>query len=157
MPPILLLGKILGTPGRLRPFLPPNANVATGTIFHGTEGARYAASCVSAGRCPTRQLLPYCPAVVSCARRLLVPVSCPFGHMQLIVLALLVTCARVPLSVLQGESISVNNGPSPSNGEPRSPFLLVSGGRSLLWSFPVDECLSWFVSVAANSNSQSEY
>ena len=85
MPPILLLGKVLGTPRRLRPFLPPNANVATGTIFHGTEAARYAASCVSAGRCSTRQLLPYCPVVVSCARRLLVPVPYPFDHTQLIV------------------------------------------------------------------------
>lgn len=72
--------------------------------------------------------------------------------MQLNSLALLVTCARVPLSVLQGESISVNSGPSPSNSESRSPFLLVSGGRSLLWLFPVDECLSWFVSAFSNRN-----
>lgn len=66
-------------------------------------------------------------------------------------LALLVTCARVPLSVLQGESISVISVPSPSDTEPRPPNLLVSGGGFLLWSFPLDECLSWFVSFAVNA------
>lgn len=32
-------------------------------------------------------------------------------------------------------------------------FLLISVDRSLPWSFPVDEFLSWFLSAASNRNS----
>jgi hypothetical protein len=60
--------------------------------------------------------------------------------------ALLFTCARLSMSALQGESISVVS--TPATNDPRlfSPTLLVSSGKSLLWSFPLDECKSWFVS-----------
>jgi hypothetical protein len=61
-------------------------------------------------------------------------------------LALLFTCARLPMSALQGESISIVSTPAIDNPRLISPTLLVSSGRSLLWSFPLDECKSWFVS-----------
>lgn len=63
--------------------------------------------------------------------------------------ALLVTCARLPMSALQGESISITSGPIPGNSAARSSNLLVSGGSSLLWSFPLDQCQSWFVGDTA--------
>ena len=61
--------------------------------------------------------------------------------------ALLVTCARMPLSALQGNSISVISGPMPEQHKEKSPKLLVSYGGSLLWSFRADECQTWFVSI----------
>lgn len=64
-------------------------------------------------------------------------------------LALLVTCARIPMSALQGEAISVISDPMPVQSRGKSPKILVSCGGSVLWSLPVEDCQTWFVSVLA--------
>lgn len=69
--------------------------------------------------------------------------------------ALLVTCARMSMLSLQGESITVASVPAAISPGTRSPTLLVSGGRSQLWAFQLDECLSWFVSYKIGCRSLS--
>ncbi|KAH9206701.1 hypothetical protein DL95DRAFT_375096 [Leptodontidium sp. 2 PMI_412] len=61
--------------------------------------------------------------------------------------SLVVSCARLPMTSLQGEFISV----LPKVGVKSSlssPNILVSTKSSLLWSLPLEECQSWFAFVA---------
>lgn len=61
--------------------------------------------------------------------------------------ALLITCARLPVSALQGDAISVNNDPIPVKSKARKSRILVSYGGSVLWLLHVDDCQTWFVSI----------
>lgn len=63
--------------------------------------------------------------------------------------ALLITCARLPMSALHGDAISVITDPTPVQSKARKSRILVSYGGSVLWLLPVDECQTWFVSVLA--------
>lgn len=65
----------------------------------------------------------------------------------LIPTALLVTCARIPMSALQGDAISVISDPIPGQSRGKAPKILVSYGASVLWSLSVDDCQTWFVSA----------
>lgn len=66
--------------------------------------------------------------------------------------ALLVTCARMPLSALQGDVISVIADPMPVQSKAKKLRILVSYGGSVLWLLPVDDCQTWFVSVLAHES-----
>ncbi|KFY18785.1 hypothetical protein V493_08347, partial [Pseudogymnoascus sp. VKM F-4281 (FW-2241)] len=58
--------------------------------------------------------------------------------------SLLITCAGIRMSSLQGDGIKIV--PEPSSKHPGNwpPCILVSSGRCLLWCFKVDECQTWF-------------
>ncbi|KFZ07201.1 hypothetical protein V501_06656 [Pseudogymnoascus sp. VKM F-4519 (FW-2642)] len=55
--------------------------------------------------------------------------------------SLLITCAGIRMSSLQGDAIKIAPEPSSKHWPP---FILVSSGRCLLWCFKVDECQTWF-------------
>ena len=69
--------------------------------------------------------------------------------MSLMAPALMVTCARIPMSALQGDAISVISDPMPGQSRGKIPRILVLYGGSVLWSLPVDDCQTWFVSALA--------
>ncbi|KAL5349298.1 hypothetical protein ACLOAV_005588 [Pseudogymnoascus australis] len=58
--------------------------------------------------------------------------------------SLLITCAGIRMSSLQGDAIKIVPEPSSKNHGTWPPLILVSCGRCLLWCFKVDECQSWF-------------
>ncbi|CZR54996.1 uncharacterized protein PAC_04881 [Phialocephala subalpina] len=66
--------------------------------------------------------------------------------------ALLITCSWTSIQSLIGKSISVLVEPSvarlPGTQTGRPKQLLVTGSSSLHWSFPVDECQSWFACLS---------
>lgn len=66
---------------------------------------------------------------------------------QLIDTALLITCAGIRMSSLQGDAIKIVPEPSSKHHGTWPPFILVSSGRCLLWCFKVEECQTWFVST----------
>jgi hypothetical protein len=68
---------------------------------------------------------------------------------KLIDTALLITCAGIRMSSLQGDAIKIAPEPSSKLHGTWPPFILVSSGRCLLWCFKVEECQTWFVSALA--------
>ena len=59
--------------------------------------------------------------------------------------SLLITCARLSLASLQGQSITVNSAPVPDTPKKHSlPRILVSYGDAVMWSFAVSDCQTWF-------------
>jgi hypothetical protein len=61
--------------------------------------------------------------------------------------SLLVTCAGIRMSSLEGDAIKILLEPSLKHHGAWPPCIVVACGRCLLWSFRVDECQSWFVSI----------
>ncbi|KFY33794.1 hypothetical protein V494_07340 [Pseudogymnoascus sp. VKM F-4513 (FW-928)] len=58
--------------------------------------------------------------------------------------SLLITCAGIRMSSLQGDAIKIVSEPSSKHHGTWPPYILVSSGRCLLWCFKVDECQTWF-------------
>ena len=59
--------------------------------------------------------------------------------------SLLVTCARAPLSQLQGASITVKPIPVPDSPRKQSPpRVIVFYGDAVMWSLRMDDCRTWF-------------
>ncbi|OBT78122.1 hypothetical protein VF21_02657 [Pseudogymnoascus sp. 05NY08] len=58
--------------------------------------------------------------------------------------SLLITCAGIRMSSLQGDAIKIAPEPSSKHHGTWPPFILVSSGRCLLWCFKVEECQTWF-------------
>lgn len=69
----------------------------------------------------------------------------PFPGPLLTCVALLVTCSQLPMTDLRGKYIPVKiiSSPDPYKDEQRK--LIVKFGNAVLWSFPLDECQTWFV------------
>lgn len=82
---------------------------------------------------------------------MIVSSACHVLHlMKLLTLpALLITCARMPMSALQGDAISVIADPMPVQSKAKKPRILVSYGGSVLWLLLVDDCQTYFVSLLA--------
>jgi len=60
--------------------------------------------------------------------------------------ALIVSCAQLPISSLQGESLKIIQNPLESSTI-LSQNILIYTKNSLLWSLPVSECQDWFVRI----------
>ena len=73
-------------------------------------------------------------------------------NISLILTDLLITCAPVSLSRLQGKYISAAyqmlEPPPTSPTPPPKTFFLVSYSDAVCWSLPVEDCQTWFVGVA---------
>jgi hypothetical protein len=61
--------------------------------------------------------------------------------------SLLVTCAGIRMSSLEGDAIKILSEPTVKHHGAWPSQIVVSCGRCLLWSVRVDECQSWFASI----------
>lgn len=63
--------------------------------------------------------------------------------------SLLITCGSMSETALRGDSVSVVSEPAknPSHSA-ESGRILVQYGESVLWSFPLEECQTWFAFIA---------
>ena len=69
-----------------------------------------------------------------------------YAQDKLMLEALIVSCAQLPMSWLQGDSIKIIDNPTDSSTT-LAQNILIYTKNTLLWSLPVDECQDWFVST----------